>query len=373
MDTSAATTVTQFPFSDSLWFFEIIVGILVLIGMNYLFKRIVKHVRQRSLLVTHDWKEKMDQILLMPFQILLWVLGGTLVIEILGQRLGFSFFENYIDAFRSTGFVICVAWVLLRWKTVIQKDFLNKDKQVLKVDRGFVYVISKILSIVIVVISVMIVLQVWGLNIGPLIAFGGIGAAAVGFAAKDVIANFCGGLMLHINRPFMVGDMIYLPDHRLEGSVEEIDWYLTTVRDKEKRPVYLPNSIFSSVFVINNSRMTHRRIEEKIGVRYEDFSKIPTLVENIKQAIASHPDIDGHLPILVVLNGFNQFTIDLYIDVYTLQTRYDKYLTAKHEILALIYQEVLKAGAEMPMPMMSIYGKLSPSPKEPLSNFFERS
>ena len=355
----ASNSPAQVPIADSLWFFEIAVGVLVLLAVNYLFKRIIKHVRQRSISTAQDWKEKIDKILFLPFQILLWILGMTLVTEILGRRFGFSFFENYIDAFRSTGFVLCGAWVLLRWKTVVQKEILNKDKPVLKADSGFVFVIGKILSIVIIIISIMIVLQVWGLNIGPLIAFGGIGAAAVGFAGKDVIANFFGGLMLHINRPFMVGDLIQMPDSRLEGYVEEIGWYLTTVRDKEKRPVYLPNAIFSNALVINGSRMTHRRIEEKIGVRYEDFSKIPMLIDNIKKGISNHADIDTHLPVLVVLNGFNQCTLDIYLDIYTLQTRYDKYLVVKHEILALVYEEVLKAGAEMPMPMMSIYGKIA--------------
>lgn len=356
MDNSPAPS--QFPVADSLWFFEIVVGVLVLLAVNYLFKKIVKHVRHRSISISPDWKEKIDQIFFLPFQILLWILGGTLVAEILGRRFGFSFFENYIDAFRSTGFVICAAWVLLRWKAAVHKEFLNKDSGAFKVDRNFIYVTSKILSIIIIIISVMIVLQVWGLNIGPLIAFGGIGAAAIGFASKDVIANFCGGLMLHITRPFMVGDLIQLPDQHVEGYVEEIGWYLTSVRDKEKRPVYLPNSIFSNTLVINGSRMTHRRIEEKIGVRYEDFPKIPALIENIKQTISNHPDIDTHLPVLVVLNGFNQCTIDIYLDIYTLQTRYDKYLIVKHEILELVYKEVLQVGAEMPIPMMSIYGKI---------------
>ena len=226
-------------------------------------------------------------------------------------------------------------------------------------DTGFVCVAGKILSMIIVAISLMIVLQIWGLNIAPLIAFGGIGAAAIGFASKDVIANFCNGVMLHISRPFMIGDSICLPEQNLEGYIEEIGWYLTTVRDKEKRPVYLPNSIFSHVQVVNASRMTHRRIEEKIGVRYEDFSRIPELVDRLKTAISAHQDIDSHLPVLVVLNGFNQFTLDLYIDMYTLQTRYDKYLMVKHEILMLVYKELIEGGAEVPIPMLSIQGRLS--------------
>lgn len=371
MDSLTPAASKFISMADSLWFFEIIVGILALIALNYIFKRIVKHVRRRSLSVTHDWKEKIDHILFLPFQVLLWVLGSTLVMEILGSRLGFTFFENYINAFRSTGFVICVGWILLRWKTIIQRDFLNKDKASLKVDRSLVYVIGKILSVLIIVIAAMVILQVWGLDIGPLIAFGGIGAAAVGFASRDVIANFCSSLMLYINRPFMVGDLIDLPHLQVEGYVEDIGWYLTTVRDKQKRPVYLPNSIFSRGLMINNSRMTHRRIEEKIGVRYEDFSKISGLMEHIKQAISNHPDIDTHLPVLAVLQEFNQYSIDLYIEIYTLQTRYDKYLAVKQEILMLVYDEVLKAGAEMPLPTMSLSG--NPPDKELLGAFFQRT
>jgi MscS family membrane protein len=300
-----------------------------------------------------------DQIFFLPFQVLLWILGCTLVLDVLGRRFDFSFFENYISSFRSSGFILCLAWALLRLKTVVQSDVLNKDNQRRKVDAGFMQAIGKIASLVIMVITLMVVLQIWGLDIGPLIAFGGIGAAAIAFASKDVIANFCGGVMLHINHPFMVGDCIHVPNLHLEGYVEEIGWSLTRVRDKEKRPVYLPNAIFSSVMVINASRMTHRRIEDKVGIRYEDFSKIPVLVENLKDAISAHPGIDTHLPVLVILNGFHQFSLELYIDVYTLETRYDKYLMVKHEVMQLVYQELIKGGAEVSTPMMSISGRIS--------------
>jgi MscS family membrane protein len=305
-----------------------------------------------------DWKEKIDHILYLPFQILLWILGAALALEVLGKRFGFSFFDEYIDGFRSSAFVLCVAWVLIRGKGVAEKTFLNKDQHIRRIDPGFVNVVGKLISIVVIAISLMIILQIWGLNIAPLIAFGGIGAAAIGFAAKDVLANFFGGLMIHINRPFMVGDFIHLPDHRVEGHIEDIGWNVTTVRDKEKRPAYLPNSIFSGHLVVNAARMTHRRIEERIGIRYEDFEKVPDLVENIKLAISQHPDIDTHLPVLVVLNSFGQYSLELYIDVYTLQTRYEKYLRAKHEVLLLVYDEIKKLGAEMPAPIVSLAGKV---------------
>ena len=352
--------ISTFPGSGGLrgteymWFFEILIGMVVLMVVNYAFKRIVQRVRRLSLSTTDDWKGKIDQIFFLPFQILLWVLGITLGLEVLGRRFGLSFFENYIDPFRSSGFIFCVGWALLKWKAVLQSDLLNKDHTFRTVDTSFMQAVGKIASVVIVVIGLMIILQVWGLDIAPLIAFGSIGAAAIGFASKDIIANFCGGLMLHINRPFVQGDVILIPSQNLEGYVEEIGWSLSRVRDKQKRPVYLPNSIFSNVTVINASRMTHRRIEEKIGIRHQDFFKMPVIVENLKEVISAHPSIDTHLPVLVVFESFNPMSLNLYIDFYTLETRYEKYLIIKHEVLMFVYEELMKVGAKMPVPMMSI-------------------
>ncbi|MBI3236183.1 MAG: mechanosensitive ion channel, partial [Chlamydiales bacterium] len=224
-----------------------------------------------------------------------------------------------------------------------------------KVDASFVHVLGKLTTIVVVWITAMIVLQVWGVNLGPLIAFGGIGAAAIGFAAKDVIANFFGGLMLYATRPFMNGDYVILPDRNLEGHVEEIGWYLTAIRDKEKRPVYLPNAIFSSALVINGSRMTHRRILETIGIRYADFAKIKNLCEEVQAAVRSCPSIDSHLPVLVHLNHLGGYSLELLLDVYTLSTRYDQYLGVRQEVLVRVYETILAKGVELPFPTFDLH------------------
>jgi len=352
MDASSLTS--NGLLNDSLWFFEILLGGSVLVAVNLLFKKVMKHIRQKSLTTTSSWKEKIDHIFILPFHILLWLLGLTLVVEVLAARFGFSFFDNYLNAFRSSGVVACLAWMFLRWKIEFQHNWINKDHRNKKLDAGFIHVISKILSVVIVILCFLVILQIWGLNIVPLIAFGGVGAAAIGFAAKDVIANFFGGLMLYINRPFMIGDLIILPDRHVEGHVEEMGWYLTCVRDKDKRPVYLPNATFSNIHVINSSRMTHRRIEERIHIQHVDFSKVLTTTDKIRSAIAAHPDIDTHLPLLVVFSTFTQNHIELYLDCYTLQTRYEKYHAVKQELLQTIYETLLEEKMEVHVPAIQV-------------------
>lgn len=122
------------------------------------------------------------------------------------------------------------------------------------VDRGVVYILGRLLTTVVVVITGLLVLRVLGVDTVPLLAFGGIGAAAAGIAGKDVIANLFGGLMLYITRPFIPGDTILLVEKNLEGTVEEIGWYLTSVRDENQRQILIPNALFSTFPVINTSR-----------------------------------------------------------------------------------------------------------------------
>ncbi len=346
--------------NNHLWLIEIVIGLLTLIAINFIFKRAAKHIRHRSLSMAYHWKEKIAEITFLPVTVLLWVLGGALVLEVLSKRFAFVFFDQYLDAFRTSCIVGCITWVVMRWKHQLQIAILDTERHVRKVDASFIHVVGKISTVVILLIAAMIVMQVWGVNLGPLIAFGGVGAAAIGFAAKDVIANFFGGLMLYITRPFMSGDYVVLPDRQLEGHVEEIGWYLTSIRDKEKRPVYLPNAIFSSALVVNSSRMTHRRILEKIGVRYEDFPKIKSLCDGIRQAVMEHSAIDLHLPVLVTFSSYNQYTLDIVLDIYTLATKYDHYLAVKQEILVIVYEVVKAKGAEVPLPTMTIQGALSP-------------
>jgi MscS family membrane protein len=93
--------------------------------------------------------------------------------------------------------------------------------------------------------------------------------------------------------------------------------------------------------------MTHRRIEEKIHIQHADFFKAIPVTEKIRSAIGTHPEIDKHLPIIVVFSTFTQNSIELYIDCYTLQTRYEKYLMVKHEVMQLIYETLLAEEIEI--------------------------
>ncbi|MCX6989849.1 MAG: mechanosensitive ion channel [Chlamydiae bacterium] len=342
---------------SSIWMVEIFLGLGALLLLQWVVSVFIRKISRKEENKASSWTCKIDVIILTPFKVLCAALATYYIIHILAERFSLSNFAESTRPFISSIFVICITWMAIRWKKHVLHALQYHPKMV---SSGLGHTLGKLLSMVIYILSILIILQVFQLDIWPLLAFGGIGAATVGFAAKDVISNFCGGLMLSITRPFLVGDQISLPSQNLEGPVvvEEIGWYLTVIRDKDKRPVYLPNAIFSNALVINSSRMSHRRILEHINIRHSDFSKLKTLTENCRVFLKAHPSVDPSYEPLVFLNTVNESALGIYLDAYVVATELPEYLAVKEEILVGIYQILDKEGVKMPVQTFAIESTL---------------
>jgi len=177
------------------------------------------------------------------------------------------------------GFVWVVVWALLGLVKEGEKILTSPKKMRKPMDYTTVNAMSKLLRAVVIITAVLTALQTLGFSISGVLAFGGVGGIAVGFAAKDLLANFFGGFIIHLDRPFKVGDWVRSPDREIEGTVEEIGWRLTRIRTFNKRPLYVPNGVFTQIAVENPSRMTNRQISETIGVRYDDFAHVGAIVD----------------------------------------------------------------------------------------------
>lgn len=240
--------------------------------------------------------------------------------------------------------ILVLGTLLLAWLAMWSKKIFFKKVSVARLagkhvpDTFTIQIIEKIFTIAILFIAMMIVLQVFGLNILPLLTFSGIGAAFLGFASKDMVANFFGGLMIYITRPFSVNDEIEIPSKKIVGKVEEIGWYLTTIRDKEKKSIYVPNSTFSTEYLLNQSRMTHRRIDEQIRLRIGDLVCVEKLLVDVRSMIEKHPEIDHLEQIDVFLLSFSPYGVVIDVKAYTKSTKYLKFMAVKQEILINIYR-----------------------------------
>ena len=197
-------------------------------------------------------------------------------------------------------------------------------------------------------------MQELGLSISGLLAFGGVGGLVVGLAAKDLLSNFFGGLMIYFDRPFKVGEFIKSPDRNIEGIVERIGWRLTVVRTFSKNVLYIPNSAFSNIVVENATRMTNRRINEVIGLRYDDISKMPIIIEEVRIYLENHSSIDQTNQPVVFFKSFAASSCDFFVYAFTSTKDWREFLTIKEEILYKISDIISKNDAAIAFPTTTI-------------------
>jgi len=333
--------------TNYIWWIEALIGILALVGVQYGIKKIVARNKKN-----HGWKERFGNIVQPPLTAFLWILGGFYFLHVLADKVGFGVVVEYIDTLRRAGIIGCFAWLFFRWKGEVERA-LSADPH-RKIDLMTIKIIGRLSTIIVVLITGLILLQIFGVNIVPLLTFGSIGAASIGFAGKDVIANFCSGIMLHITRPFVIGDLIFLPQEKLEGYIEEIGWFRTSIRDKEKRPVYLPNNFFSTMLVVNVSRLSHRHVKQSLKIGYTEISKIESVVKQIRELIVTDPHIDKDQPIYVHFNAFGSYACEIEIEAHATVLDQEEFHQYQQGLLLRIQAILEKENVSLAYPTMAI-------------------
>lgn len=216
-------------------------------------------------------------------------------------------------------------------------------------------ILSRIIKITLIVVIILLYGEHFGMSLSGLLTFGGIGGIAVGMAGKDILSNFFSGIMLYFDRPFSIGDWVRSPDRNIEGTVAEIGWRMTKITSFDHRPLYVPNSVFSSISVENPGRMSNRRINTVVGLRYEDASKVGTIVNAIRQMLQTHADIDQQQTLLVYFNGFGDSSLNIMVYCFTRTTVWEEWLAVQQQVYLNIIDIVQSHGADFAFPSQTLY------------------
>lgn len=290
-----------------------------------------------------------------PLIILIWVLTVIFSIEILfRQWLGMDHPMPLIKMrkFAVLGFL---AWWLLRWNRFAHTSLKGHiDNGEVGLELVQLDIASKLVTLFVIFLGLLLALQVAGVDIRAIVTLSGFGALALGFAGKDVFSNLFSGLMLYITRPFVVNDTINIAEKNVEGVVEKIGWYLTRIKNLDKRPQYLPNSLFSTVIITNQTRMTNRRVEFKFGLRYEDLSIMNDVIVALRSYLKSNAQIDQSIQPQVWFVEFGSFSLDVFVRAYTLSVDWADFLSVQQEILVHCAEIVKHKGADFPLPITAI-------------------
>ncbi|KPK10771.1 MAG: mechanosensitive ion channel protein MscS [Acidithiobacillales bacterium SG8_45] len=339
----------------NLWIIEVFVVVFAVLLLNFIQRRVLSRLYDKLKPTENTWDDALVDAMRHPLTLLIWIVGIAFAAQIVQAHTSAVIFNAFGPA-RDVGVIATIVWFLLRLirnteENIIQKRVVAEQT----VDRTTVDAVGKLLRASVIITAVLVVMQTLGYSVSGILAFGGIGGVAVGFAAKDLLANFFGGLMVYLDRPFAVGDWIRSPDRDIEGTVEEIGWRLTIIRTFDKRPLYLPNSTFTSIAVENPSRMSNRRIYETIGIRYDDLDKMSVIVEDVKKLLLAHPDIDTDQTMIVNFNRFSESSLDFFVYTFTRTINWVEFHEVKQDVLLKISEIIARHGAEIAYPTQTVH------------------
>ena len=333
------------------WAIEFCIVLLITFFVHILQNIIYYYVMPRLEKTSRVWDDSLVYSIHQPLKFLIWLLGFTYAADVIKTATGaFAVFE-LINPIRRIGIVVFLVWFLILYIKRVAERLVHPDYVTKTRDKTTVDAVRKMLILLLIIAAMLMVLQEIGIPVSGIIAFGGGGAIIIGWAAKDSLSNLAGGMMIYLDRPFAVGDWIRSPDKKIEGMVEYIGWRRTRIRTFDKRPLYVPNGIFSGIVIENPSRMTNRRIRTTFGLRYCDAPKLAAIVSDIEEILKNHPDIDTRQMYFAKMVKFAESSLDILVYAFTKTTQWLPFQTVQEDVFLKIIDIVYnKHQASMAFP-----------------------
>lgn len=328
----------------------ILVGFLVLRGLftRYVLEKLHNYSRK----TTTQVDDKVIDALIPPIQFIPIILGIYFSFRYVGlhEALG-VFFTQVMKSL--VAYVIF--WGIYRSLLPISQG-LHKLKHILT--PTMVSWLFKSLRVGTILFGAAVILEIWGIEVGPLLAGLGLFGVAVALGAQDFFKNLIAGVTVIAEKRFQPGDWIKV-EGAVEGIVEDVGIRSTQIRRFDKAPVHVPNSQLSDVAITNFSRMTFRRIYWVIGVEYRTTTdQLKIIRDGIMDYLNDCDDFEksDQVKTFVRIDSFGASSIDIMVYCFTKTTVWGEWLEAK-EKLAFKVKEIVeeKAGTGFAFPSQSIY------------------
>ncbi|MEC8332127.1 MAG: mechanosensitive ion channel family protein [Pseudomonadota bacterium] len=348
--------------SELGWGVELFAAVMLTLIGRYLTMRALKVLGEQFEKTTNVWDDALFKAAQGPLSWFILILGLIWAVQISDGYLDMVLFSPAnLDIVRQLTFIVLTMVFLVRFITLAEARLLDglqaqAEGAQGRLDPTTLHALAKLTRLSVVISAVLVALPTLGIEITALLAFGGVGGIAVGFAAQDLLSNFFGGLMIYLDRPFAIGDWIRSPDREIEGTVESIGWRLTVVRTFDKRPLYVPNSVFAKLALENPSRMTNRRIYETIGIRYKDASKMGQIVRDVYAMLQEHEEVDQDQTLIVNFNGYGKSSLDFFVYTFTKTTNWVKFHEIKQDVMLRIIRIVHEHQADFAFPTTTVDG-----------------
>ncbi|TWU35293.1 Miniconductance mechanosensitive channel MscM precursor [Novipirellula aureliae] len=219
-------------------------------------------------------------------------------------------------------------------------------------DSGARYAMTTIFRYIVITIATIAVLNLLWIpwtQLGWLLAAASVG---LGFGMQEIVANFVCGLILLVERPVRVGDIVTIDD--TTGVVSRIQMRATTVTNWDRKEFIVPNKTLITDKLLNWS-LTNvvNRVTINIGVDYEsDTRQVQAILIRITD---EHPDVMDDPAPVINFDSFGDSSLNFVVRFYL--ANLDRRVMVTHEINNMILNEFRAAGISIPFPQRDVHMK----------------
>lgn len=289
-----------------------------------------------------------------PIYMSLVLLGLALAVNLL--QFGEPFDEIVFSTLLTLGYITWSLF-LIRATRALLGAIASNDRRIGAVNPQTLPLFQNIALIAIVVISVYIIFTAWNIDMTAWLASAGIIGIAVGFAAKDTLANLFSGVFIMADAPYKIGDYVVL-DTGERGEITHIGIRSTRMMTRDDVEVTIPNSVMGNTKIINESGGPHEkyRIRVAVGVAYgSDIDKVREVLMDIA---LTDPDVCADPEARVRFRKFGPSSLDFellcWIDQPMLRGRVLDTLNSR------IYKRFIDEKIEIPYSKHDLYIKQMP-------------
>tara|TARA_R110002096_G_scaffold332841_1_gene526842 strand:+ start:1016 stop:2044 length:1029 start_codon:yes stop_codon:yes gene_type:complete len=325
----------------------IIGGVIVAKVAYYIFKKISKGFITKT-------ETKLDDILVdtleKPVIFAIAIFGFYLGMQQLKMPSDIALLVSNADKIL---IAICITWFAARFVNAVVEQYMEPAIEISesKSKKQLLPIITKVITVIIWMIGVIIAFDLIGYNLAGLIAGLGIGGLAFALAAKDYLQNIFGGISVFTDKPFKIDDRIKIDG--FDGKVEEIGIRSSRIRTLSGSLVTIPNSMFISNSVENVALEPTRKIMLRLGLTYSTTpEKMNESMAILKEIVTDNQDIVTDEPI-VFFENYADFSLVI-LFIYYIRKEAD-IPVAQNKINLDILERFDKAHLDFAFPTQTIY------------------
>ena len=213
--------------------------------------------------------------------------------------------------------------------------------------------VRKGLKVLVASVFVVMFIQNMGIEVGSLIASLGIGGLALALAAKDTVANYFGSIIIFVDQPFQIGEVVEVDG--IEGVVEEVRFRSTLIRKFDKALVTVPNQTFTNSQITNFSKRPRRRIRFSVGLTYDaNPEQIRAFVAGVNEILLRHEGVEDDT-YAVVFDEFGDSSLNVLVNCYSSNNNWAEMMAAKEQLMLAIMDLVGAMGLSIAFPTRTLH------------------